>query len=269
MDIVLIICLTISMTIDPVKGPEAVRAVDRALAVLHAFSAEAPLLSVLDLQARTGLARPTLYRLLQALEARGLVRAEGEPRRFALGAGVMTLAQVWLSGLDIRRLAQPLLERLRDTTGETAALFLLRDGRRLCVAECVSRQVLAMARGVGETEHISRGASGRAMLAFAPAGSAWLNAALDGLPAGMDRATLAAELAAIRSRGYALSRGEVFRGAVAIAAPLFDHSGQVAGSVALFGPEARLQTAEIDAAASLLVAAGRALSRELGQTAEA
>jgi DNA-binding IclR family transcriptional regulator len=257
------------MMIEPVKGPEAVRAVDRALAVLHAFNAEAPLLSVLELQARTGLARPTLYRLLQALEARGLVRAEGEPRRFGLGAGVMALAQVWLSGLDIRRLAQPLLEHLRETTGETAALFLLRDGRRLCVAECVSRQVLAMARGVGETEHLSRGASGRAMLAFAPPGSGWLDAALASLPGDSDRAEFEAELSATRARGYALSRGEVFRGAVAIAAPVFDHSGQVAGSVALFGPEARLQPTETKAAAAHLMAAGQALSRALGQAQRA
>jgi IclR family transcriptional regulator, acetate operon repressor len=252
------------MTVDPVKEPDSVRAVDRALAVLEAFTPEAPRLSALELQARTGLSRPTLYRLLQSLGARGLVQAEGEPRRFTLGPSVMRLAQVWLSALDIRRLAQPLLEELRDATGETAALFLLRDDKRICVAEAVSRHVLAMSRGIGETEHISRGASGRAILAYAQPGQDWRRAAMASLPPEADPAALEAELAEVRRRGYALSRGEVFRGALAIAAPVFDHAGVVIGSVALFGPEARLPPAEAEAAGKRLIRTAGSLSRQLG-----
>lgn len=243
------------MTVDPVK--DSVRAVDRALAVLQAFTPAEPRLSVLELQARTGLSRPTLYRLITALEGRGLVRAEGEPRRFTLGPAVMGLAQVWLAALDVRRLAETHLAALRDATGETAGLFLLREGKRLCVAEAPSRHVLGMTRGLGETEPITRGASGRAMLAFAPAETPWVQQAL----AGQD---LSAELAHIRRRGHAISRAEVFQGAVAIAAPVFDHAGAVVGALALYGPEARLARPRQAEAAQLVMAAARALSGELG-----
>ena len=41
-------------------------------------------MSVLEIQKKVPLSRPTLYRLLQTLAAKGLVRAEGEPQRFAL-----------------------------------------------------------------------------------------------------------------------------------------------------------------------------------------
>ena len=246
---------------------DGVRAVHRAIAVLQSFTPAQPTLSVLEMQARTGLSRPTLYRLLQALEAGGMVRAEGEPRRWSLGPTVMTLAQVWMATLDVRRLAQPLLEALRDVTGETAGLFLLRDGRRICVAECISRQVLAMTRGLGETEHITRGASGRAMLAFAPPGAAWAEAALANPMADADHVAVLAELEATRRRGFALSRGEVFRGAIAIAAPVFDHGGTVCGAIALYGPEARLPRGqEVQAAAHVTMAAAK-LSSELGYTA--
>src|SRR3954471_15168848 len=104
-----------------------VRAVDRAIGILQCFTADKPALSVLEIQRRVGLSRPTLYRLLQTLGASGLIRAEGDPQRFRLAHGVMELAHVWLAGLDKVEVARPVLERLREATGETAALFVLRE----------------------------------------------------------------------------------------------------------------------------------------------
>ena len=98
-----------------------VRAVDRAIAILQCFTADKPALSVLEIQRRVGLSRPTLYRLLQTLAATGLVKAEGDPQRFRLAHGVMELAHVWLAGLDRVDVARPILEQLRESTGETAA----------------------------------------------------------------------------------------------------------------------------------------------------
>ena len=92
------------------------------------------------------------------------LRAAGvEARRLR---GLIGLAGPLLADLDVRRIARPTLERLVAATGETAALFLLREGRRLCVAESVSRQVLAMARGVGETEHMVTETLIRGMYAY-------------------------------------------------------------------------------------------------------
>src|ERR1700694_3492490 len=67
------------------KGTDGVRAVDRALAVLLAFTANDDELSAVEIARRVGLSRPTLYRLLYTLERRGFIVSVAEPERFRLG----------------------------------------------------------------------------------------------------------------------------------------------------------------------------------------
>jgi DNA-binding IclR family transcriptional regulator len=66
--------------------------------------------------------------------------------------------------------------------------------------------------------------------------------------------------------GYAISKNALIEGAVAIAAPFFDSHGQVAGSMAVFGPGVRLKEKKIKEFSSILVKEAKALSRALGQT---
>jgi IclR family transcriptional regulator, acetate operon repressor len=179
----------------------------------------------------------------------------------------MALAHVWMSRVDVTRLARPILERLREATDETVALFVLRGDKRLCVLELPSPHALAISRGVGETEHISRGASGKAILAYALQDERLAESFWRALPDGTDRKRLSDDLERTREDGFAVSRGEKFVGAVAIAAPFFDHTGQVAGSIGLFAPEARLGEERIPHGARLVIEAAHRLSEELGYVA--
>ncbi|MDR2240535.1 MAG: IclR family transcriptional regulator [Zoogloeaceae bacterium] len=240
----------------------SVRAVDRAIAILQAFSAERPLMSVIDIQKCVGLTRPTLYRLLNTLARRGLIQSEGDPLRFKLAHGVMSLAHTWLSTLDMVNTARPIVEGLRETTGETTALFKLQDDRAVCVLEYQSRHELSISRGIGASLSIAQGATGRAMLAFierdAQAGF------IEQMPRNAQRARLERELATTRQHGYATSRSEIVLGAIAISAPYFDHHGLVAGSVGLYGSSARVSEDQVEGVARLVVDAGRKISSLLG-----
>lgn len=244
------------------KRIQRVRAVERAVDILQSFSVDQPLLSVLELQRRVGLSRPTLYRLLDTLAAKGLIRSVGVPQRYTLDHGVAKLAHAWFSNIDATQVARPLIEQLWTETNETAALFILRNDRRLCVMELTSRHALAISRGLGETEHIARGASGKAILAFL--GAEDIARLLKTAPKEIDRKRLARDLARVRETGYAITRGEVFVGALAIAAPFFDHTGHVGGAVGLFGPQARIDEATAARYVQLVVTAARRLSVELG-----
>lgn len=244
------------------KRPQRVRAVERAVDILQSFSADQPLLSVLELQKRVGLSRPTLYRLLETLAGKGLIRPVGTPQRYTLDHGVAKLAHAWFSNIDATQVARPLIEQLWNDTNETAALFVLRNDRRLCVMELTSRHALAISRGLGETEHIARGASGKAILAFL--GAEDIARLLKTAPKEVDRKRLARDLARVRETGYAVTRGDVFVGALAMAAPYFDHTGRVAGSVGLFGPEARIDEPTAARYVQMVVTAARRLSAELG-----
>ena len=75
----------------------------------------------------------------------------------------------------------------------------------------------------------------------------------------LDQALLAA-----KRNGYASSRGEIIKGSVAAAAPYFDHSGQVNGSVGLYGPDARVSDTKLAEFSKLVVAAAKQISHLLG-----
>ncbi|MCK9511723.1 MAG: IclR family transcriptional regulator [Pigmentiphaga sp.] len=240
------------------KPGESVRAVERALDILRAFTPEDSQLSAVDLARRVHLSRPTLYRLLYTLEKQGFIVSEGDPQRFRLGPAIGRLAHSWSASLDLGQLAQPVLQRVWQITRETVALFVPEGNRRICVAELPCPQPLAFRRGIGYSETIVRGASGRAILAFLPEGVLELEPAITPPP------DLEQLLAEVRERGYATSRDELIDGAVAVAAPFFDRAGEVMGSIAVFGPAVRIDEARNQELIGLLRDAAAELSHLLG-----
>ena len=244
------------------KVADSVRAVDRALEILMAFTSSDYELSAADLLKRVKLSRPTLYRLLNTLEQSGFVVSTGEPQKFRLGPSVGHLAHVWTSSLDVGVIAQPMMHRLRNATGETVALFLRQGVLRICVAELPSAHPLSFKRGVGYQEKIVLGASGRVILAFANEISKPVeNYAVHSK---LDPKSLTTELTKIRKQGYATSRDELIEGAVAVAAPFFNSAGQVTGSIAIFGPSVRLKDKKVSESGKLLISEARLLSAALG-----
>lgn len=219
------------------KSGDGVRAVGRALDVLLAFSAESKDLSAGELAQRVNLSRPTLYRLLYTLEARGFISSFGEPQRFKLGPAIARVAQAWTLEQDVARIADPVLRQLWADTQETVALWIRQGDIRYCLVELPSPQALNFKRGVGSTERIARGASGRAILAFSGIPDAEVKALATS--ANMSATRFREELHSTRALGYATSRDELIVGAVAVAAPISDASG-VIGSIGVYGPAVRL-----------------------------
>ena len=89
---------------------------DKAVAVLHAVAAEPR--SLVDLQGATGLPRATAHRLAVALEKHGLLRRDGAGR-FDLGPELAAWGRTASERYPLAALARPVLERLRDASGES------------------------------------------------------------------------------------------------------------------------------------------------------
>jgi IclR family acetate operon transcriptional repressor len=244
------------------KLSDSVRAVGRALDILMAFTAADYELSAGELLKRVDLSRPTLYRLLYTLEESGFLISVGDPQKFRLGPSVAHLAHVWTSSLDLVEVARPFMHRLWEQSGETVALFVPQGAYRSCIAELPSTQPLSFKRGMGYRERIVVGASGRTILAYAKISAEELETYAEGT--GVDLSKYPAEFDRIRKRGYAVSKEELIQGAVAMAAPFFDGAGEVAGSIAVFGPSARLDAGRIEELGRLLTREAEAMSGALG-----
>lgn len=134
----------------------------QVLQVLEAFDTATPRLSVADLAARTGLDLGTASRLARLMSDEGLLLAD-EHGRLALGLRVVALAARAEPIEHLVRTARPILERLRDQTGETANL-LVRDGANaLYLDQAESPRALRVSGWAGRRIPLAGSASGAAL----------------------------------------------------------------------------------------------------------
>lgn len=242
-------------------GPR-VRSVVRACSILTAFTSEANALTAAELMARTGLSRPTLYRLLSTLQECDFISAEGEPMRFRLGTAVAGLAAAWHSGFDITVVARQPLRELWTRTRETIVLFMPSGFERVCLFELPSPQPLSFRRGIGYRSSLIRGATGRAILAFMQISDE--RVAEEASEVGPGFASIIKELERIRSQGFAYSSNELIPGAAALAAPIFRAGGSIAASIGILAPESRLNGEYLDTARDMLCETAVTISELLG-----
>jgi IclR family acetate operon transcriptional repressor len=247
-----------------VTSPTGTQAVDRAAQLLIEVARHRDPVTFTELTAASGLAKSTTSRLLMALERNGLVRRDGAGR---FSPGEIFLSYAWRGGAeaDLVSVAQPVLAQLGEQTGETVNLGVPRDGGLVeQIAQVDSRYLIGGTNWVGLTVPLHCAALGKVLLAFGAAE----------LPKGRleqrtdrtitSRAALAAELAAVRERGYAVTVEELEPGLVAVAAPVFVGGAVAAAAVSVSGPASRLAGGELTAAAEACMAAGQSLSALLG-----
>jgi IclR family KDG regulon transcriptional repressor len=251
-----------------------VDAAAKALDLLSAFSVRESRLSLADLAARTGIPRPTAFRLLTTLEQAGFVtKVNGE---YQPGIKCFVLGNVVAANLDLREKAQAHLERLRDVTGETVHLAVLDQWQVLYVERLQSPHPIGFMRSrIGAIVPAYCTSLGKTLLAFLPANDveAWLRTqTLKTMTPGTitSQRRLLKELREIRKRGYGLDEQEHELGVRCIAAPIRDHGGEVVAAISIAGPADRMPTPLIDSAmAGNLVATARSISIELGASTEA
>ena len=246
----------------------AVRSVDRAAALLLAFSEFPAEAGVTELARKLGLHKSTASRLLATLQRRGLVEQDEESGKYRLGLVVIRLAERAEKTLDLRTLARPDLERLARATRETVSLAVVDGDRCRTVVQVDGPNMVACADWTDRTTPLHCVASGKVLLA-AMAEREIMRLARKGLESCTDRTITALEplfeeLARVRRRGFATAFSEWEPGQNAVAAPVHDARGRVIGSVGIWGPAYRITPARVgDLAAEARAAAG-AISKRLG-----
>ena len=134
---------------------------DKAMAIVSAT--EHGPLALGELVDRTGISRPTAHRLAVALEHHGMLRRDADGR-FALGVRLVALARSALSSFHLAELAEPVLERLRDETGESAQLYVVEGDHRRCVVALDSPHELRTIVAPGARLPLGRGSAGRVLI---------------------------------------------------------------------------------------------------------
>src|SRR5215212_3291641 len=103
------------------EGAGGVQSVDRAVSVLEILAKRGEA-GVSEVAADIGVHKSTAFRLLAALEDRGLVEQAADRGKYRLGFGILRLAGAVSSRMDVTQQARPVCERLARELGETVNL---------------------------------------------------------------------------------------------------------------------------------------------------
>lgn len=222
---------------DPSRAEDGVAAVERALTILSAFREGEAALSLAELAARTGLYKSTLLRLLASLER--FRCAERRPDgRWALGPMLFRWGSLYARGQQVEPHLPAVLGALAEGSGETASFWVREGQHRLCLARVRSPSPIRDDLQPGDLLPLPLGAGARVLLRFAEGA---------GAPGPRVIATF----------------GERSPETAAVAAPVFQAGGVLAGALSVSGPRERL-AARREALEALVERAAAGLTARLG-----
>jgi IclR family pca regulon transcriptional regulator len=213
---------------------DLVQSLARGLAVIRAFGADRPQLTLSEVAAATGLTRAAARRFLLTLIELDYVRSDG--RLFSLRPRVLELGYSYLSSLSLADVAQPHLEELVARTRESSSVAVLDREDVVYVARVATKRIMTVAIAVGTRFPAYATSMGRVLLAGLPPPE--LDAYLAGvkLEALTPRTVVEPErlreiLDLARRNGYTTTDQELEEGLRSAAAPVRDPGGNVIAAV--------------------------------------
>ncbi|MET1756100.1 IclR family transcriptional regulator [Novosphingobium sp. RD2P27] len=241
-------------------------AISRAAAILRLLGKRSQPMGVQAIARELGLVPSTCLYVLRALTEEELVAFDPDTKRYALDAGVLTLARQWLRHDQFHELAQPLLDRLAREFGLTtlgAQLFGL--DHIIVTAMSQSGEAFQLSTQVGSRFPALVSATGRCIAAF----GGWPDAQLkprfgklrwDEAPSWEE---WKAQVAEARETGIAVDAGHYISGVTVVAAPVWKAPGRPSHALVAIGIGSAMRGEGLPRLKETLLAASRSLSDQL------
>jgi IclR family KDG regulon transcriptional repressor len=242
--------------------------VQKAAEVLNLFSIQRPEWGVSELAKALSFPKSSTSALVSTMAEQGLLRRTSAGR-YKLGWRVMALSQVLLSTTDFRIEARPIMDSLIGRFGETVHLATLECGQVIYVDKLQgTRAVQVSVTGVGCRLPAHCSGVGKVILADRPWEEVLQILTNRGMPA-LTANTITtpeafkAELERVAAQGYAYDMEEAVEELCCVAAPIYDHRGEVVAALSLSIPAYRFQPRQ-DQYRLAVVGAARQISENLG-----
>jgi IclR family KDG regulon transcriptional repressor len=222
----------------------SIKSLHRAIQVLKSFSAERMSMSLTELHKLTKISKPALQRILTTLVYEGFLIKENNTKNYRIGLEVYFLGHLVQKDSSILTIGMPVLEKIRDKTGELVTLNTIYKNERFCIGDCQSKQQLTTVSFVGQRAPLYSGASGKILLAFLSESEIrdYLSEIkLEKITSNTvtDKEKIKEELIKIRKQGYAISYGERLKGVFGVSTPIFNPFNEVIAAISIVIPTAR------------------------------
>lgn len=214
----------------------------------------------------------SVFRIATTLTLRGYIERDEETKIYRAGCKLLGLGHAAVGGERLIQAAGPILQALRDATGETALLGTLAGNHGVVLDQIPSSHPVKVVVEIGHAFPLHTAAPAKAILAYwsPETQKAFVQKfqftkktrhTLTGVTAYL------AELKRVETCGYALDRGEESETFACAAAPVFDHRGQPVAAIWISGPSDRLPPDALDNLGVRVRRFADQLSLRLGYTA--
>jgi DNA-binding IclR family transcriptional regulator len=256
---------------EAVKGDH--RTASRVLDILEVLAGRTASYSLRDLSQELSAPKSSLIPLLRTLLGRGYI-SQDRSGEYSLGTRILELSARLDQQSDMRKIAHRELLALRNQTGESVILSRLTSDRHsvVFIDTVDSHHRVHASAQVGETHPLHSSSSGRLLLAYMPV--AERDAIIDTLQLTpltrktiTSRKALRDELERIQSSAVCITVDQTILGRCAIAAPIFNHWGEVIAACVLNAPTERVQDA-IPALTEAVTACAASISLQIGYRGE-
>lgn len=249
-------------------APKDTGTLDLALRILDHLAEQTSPTALTAIAQTFSASKSTVYRHLSALARHGFVRRDASTGRYAIGVKLMVLGETSRGNFEIVTVARDALLKLRDATGQAVSLCTLLDDDVVVLDLMHGRSVVEFSTRPGTRLALHASAHGKIWLAFGPDAlikkvlgaprQAWTSHTLT------DAKTIAAEVQAVRKRGWATAPNQAVVGVNTLAVPVFDHRGVLVGSIAIVGSTQVIAPKPVPAQLDAVLKAARSVSRDIG-----
>jgi IclR family acetate operon transcriptional repressor len=249
----------------PERPDGLIGAVDNVLRLLRLFE-DHEMIRVNQVAREMGLSRSTVHRMLATLSHHQFVEQDERSRAYKPGPALVDIGLSVVSKIDIRVVSHSALVELRDLTGESAHLGIMRGTTHVLYLDSVeSERVVRTGSRTGWVLPAHATATGKALLAELPDEEVAARYP-SGLPEGPTPRTLSTlaelldQLAEVRRLGYAVNHGESEPDVATVAAAVRDKRGHVPCALVVTAPLSRADDAWVKTTAATITR----VARELG-----
>jgi DNA-binding IclR family transcriptional regulator len=251
-----------------VSGRAPTRTLEKGLLLLNLFDMDHPEWTLKQMRERTGWPKATVRRLVKTLEAANWVAYDSVSGTYHLGSSALRAVYLIASDSELVRRAHPFLVKLTDQTSESTSLCVWTDQGPLILDTVPTARAFKPTTYTGMLLAGCASADAQILIAF---GSDETREAVLARPEErrtrytvVDPEALKEKWREVRREGVAFDRKEWNEDAPAVAAPIFDQSGEVRASLSVVAPPERCSEEQMQHYALAVKRAAAELSEALG-----
>jgi DNA-binding IclR family transcriptional regulator len=253
----------------PDRAPYSIEVLNKAFDIIAVFTHAEPKLSLKQIVSCTGLPKTTVFRILSTLVDRQFCEFDAERGEYSLGFAFLRYGDIRRRQANVHAEALPVMRDIRNELNETVVLSIRTGDHRVHIDFVEGLHPMRRIAEVGVQAPLYAGAASKVLLAGLSEAELDRYLAETELEAFQqttitDKEALRRELGRIRTQGFAESKGELFAGGGALAAPIRDFTGNTVAVIDILTPEHRYTPEHRARCIALLIKGVAAVSQRLG-----